>query len=62
MNEELKCSFCDFSQKEVAILIAAKNAYICERCVLECHEALMEKINGNIIELKATPLFFGGER
>ena len=57
MPEELKCSFCEKSQKEVAILIAAKNAYICERCVLECHEALMDKIKGNIIELKAVTLF-----
>ena len=57
MTEELKCSFCGHTQKEVAILIAAKNAYICERCVLECHEALMEKIKGNIIELKAITLF-----
>ena len=57
MKEELKCSFCEKSQKEVAILIAAENAYICERCVLECHEALMEKVKGNIMELKAIPLF-----
>lgn len=43
MREELRCSFCGKSQKEVLKLIAGNSAYICNECVELCNEILEEE-------------------
>lgn len=41
-NEELRCSFCGKSQKEVEKLIAGQGVYICDECVRVCDDILAE--------------------
>jgi hypothetical protein len=41
-SEELRCSFCNKSQKEVRKLIAGPAVYICDECVDACNEVLEE--------------------
>ena len=41
--QELRCSFCGKSQREVKKLIAGPNAYICNECVLLCNEIIAEE-------------------
>ncbi|MCX7988681.1 MAG: ATP-dependent Clp protease ATP-binding subunit ClpX [Thermodesulfovibrio sp.] len=42
-EENLKCSFCGKSQKEVKKLIAGNGVYICDECVSLCNEILEEE-------------------
>ncbi len=42
-GENLKCSFCGKSQKEVKKLIAGNGVYICDECVSLCNEILQEE-------------------
>ncbi len=42
-GENLKCSFCGKSQKEVKKLIAGNGVYICDECVSLCNEILEEE-------------------
>lgn len=51
-DENLKCSFCGKSQKEVKKLIAGDGVYICDECVSLCNEILEEEKISNIAGLK----------
>ncbi len=42
-KEELKCSFCDKNQKEIAKLIAGPEVYICNECVELCHDIIIKE-------------------
>ena len=43
-NEQLLCSFCGKSQRQVKKLIAGPGVYICDECV----EAMSEIIDGDV--------------
>lgn len=43
MADDLRCSFCGKSQREVLKLIAGNSAYICNECVELCNEILEEE-------------------
>ncbi|HSZ04669.1 MAG TPA: ClpX C4-type zinc finger protein, partial [Solirubrobacteraceae bacterium] len=49
-NEQLLCSFCGKSQRQVKKLIAGPGVYICDECIDLCNEIIDE-------ELAPTPLF-----
>ena len=49
-NEQLLCSFCGKSQRQVKKLIAGPGVYICDECIDLCNEIIDE-------ELTATPNF-----
>ncbi len=42
-NENLFCSFCGKSQKEVTKLIAGPAVYICDECIQLCGEIIEEE-------------------
>lgn len=42
-GENLRCSFCGKSQKEVKKLIAGNGVYICDECISLCNEILEEE-------------------
>ncbi|WP_297209271.1 MULTISPECIES: ATP-dependent Clp protease ATP-binding subunit ClpX [Thermodesulfovibrio] len=42
-GENLKCSFCGKSQKDVKKLIAGNGVYICDECISLCNEILEEE-------------------
>ncbi|MBN8725974.1 MAG: hypothetical protein J0M03_23965 [Acidobacteria bacterium] len=42
--EEIKCSFCGKSSREVIKVIEAKPAYICNECIDLCNEILENKV------------------
>ena len=44
-DSELRCSFCNKSQREVKKLIAGPSVYICNECVDTCNEILAEDID-----------------
>jgi ATP-dependent protease Clp ATPase subunit len=41
VTDELRCSFCQRSQREVRKLIAGTHVYICDRCVSLAREDLL---------------------
>jgi len=49
-NEQLLCSFCGKSQRQVKKLIAGPGVYICDECIDLCNEIIDE-------ELAAPPTF-----
>src|SRR3954449_9055436 len=49
-NEQLLCSFCGKSQRQVKKLIAGPGVYICDECIDLCNEIIDE-------ELTAPPSF-----
>src|SRR5260370_38175296 len=49
-NEQLLCSFCGKSQRQVKKLIAGPGVYICDECIDLCNEIIDE-------ELTAAPAF-----
>ena len=49
-NEQLLCSFCGKSQRQVKKLIAGPGVYICDECIDLCNEIIDE-------ELTAPPAF-----
>ena len=49
-NEQLLCSFCGKSQRQVKKLIAGPGVYICDECIDLCNEIIDE-------ELTAPPTF-----
>jgi ATP-dependent Clp protease ATP-binding subunit ClpX len=49
-NEQLLCSFCGKSQRQVKKLIADRACYICDECIDLCNEIIDE-------ELTAPPSF-----
>ena len=42
-NDNLFCSFCGKSQKEVNKLIAGPAVYICDECIQLCNEIIAEE-------------------
>ncbi len=42
-NENLTCSFCGKSQREVKKLIAGPNVYICDECIELCNDIIAEE-------------------
>lgn len=44
MPMTLYCSFCQKSQREVKILIAGHNVFICDECVDVCVDLVLEKL------------------
>jgi len=44
-DNELRCSFCNKSQREVKKLIAGPSVYICNECVDTCNEILAEDVD-----------------
>ncbi len=43
-EKEIRCSFCGKPQTEVRKLIAGRNIYICDECVMLCHDAIREEL------------------
>jgi len=56
MKENLCCSFCGTSQKEVKKLIAGPKVYICNQCVELCNEILIEEKKQKPLALKSKSL------
>ncbi|HRW62454.1 MAG TPA: ClpX C4-type zinc finger protein, partial [Bacteroidales bacterium] len=40
-----KCSFCGRDKKETNLLIAGLSGHICDRCVEQAHEIVMEELS-----------------
>ena len=45
-NEQLLCSFCGKSQRQVKKLIAGPGVYICDECIDLCNEIIDEELDG----------------
>src|SRR6187455_824858 len=45
-NEQLLCSFCGKSQRQVKKLIAGPGVYICDECIDLCNEIIDEELTG----------------
>ena len=43
-NEQLLCSFCGKSQRQVKKLIAGPGVYICDECIDLCNEIIEEDL------------------
>lgn len=54
-NEQLKCSFCGKSQRQVRKLIAGPGVYICDECIDLCNEIIDEEL-GEEIEFRLEDL------
>src|SRR6266403_3717894 len=44
-NEQLLCSFCGKSQRQVKTLIAGPGVYICDECIDLCNEIIEEELS-----------------
>jgi ATP-dependent Clp protease ATP-binding subunit ClpX len=44
-NEQLLCSFCGKSQRQVKKLIAGPGVYICDECIDLCNEIIDEELS-----------------
>lgn len=53
MSTTLYCSFCSRSQQEAKKLIAGQKVYICEACILTCHNILQEEWTKNEAALQS---------
>ena len=49
-NEQLLCSFCGKSQRQVKKLIAGPGVYICDECIELCNEIIEEELYKNVDE------------
>lgn len=54
-DEQLKCSFCGKSQRQVRKLIAGPGVYICDECIDLCNEIIDEEL-GEEIDIKLEEL------
>src|SRR5665648_497130 len=55
-NEQLLCSFCGKSQRQVKKLIAGPGVYICDECIDLCNEIIDEELTGtSTFELEDLP-------
>ena len=55
-NEQLLCSFCGKSQRQVKTLIAGPGVYICDECIDLCNEIIDEELTTSpSFELEALP-------
>ena len=41
MSQE-NCSFCGRSKKETTLMISGINAHICDKCITQAHQILLE--------------------
>lgn len=46
-NEQLLCSFCGKSQRQVKKLIAGPGVYVCDECIDLCNEIIDEEVSGS---------------
>ncbi|OQY28671.1 MAG: ATP-dependent protease ATP-binding subunit ClpX [Candidatus Cloacimonetes bacterium 4572_55] len=49
-TEHTRCSFCNRPQEDVKKLLSGPGVYICNECVMHCHEILMEEFGMEIEE------------
>ena len=55
-NEQLLCSFCGKSQRQVKKLIAGPGVYICDECIDLCNEIIDEELTGpGAFDLESLP-------
>ena len=56
-NEQLLCSFCGKSQRQVKKLIAGPGVYICDECIDLCNEIIDEELTAaaDAVELENLP-------
>src|ERR1044072_6865377 len=55
-NEQLLCSFCGKSQRQVKKLIAGPGVYICDECIDLCNEIIDEELTAPpTLPLENTP-------
>src|SRR5207302_11339105 len=55
-NEQLLCSFCGKSQRQVKKLIAGPGVYICDECIDLCNEIIDEELTApSTLELDNLP-------
>src|ERR671936_278654 len=62
-NEQLLCSFCGKSQRQVKKLIAGPGVYICDECIDLCNEIIDEELTGaptNDLELQKSNILLLG--
>src|ERR671938_745983 len=46
-SDQLQCSFCGKSQRQVRKLIAGPGVYICDECIELCNEIIDEEFSGH---------------
>ncbi len=51
-NEQLLCSFCGKSQRQVKKLIAGPGVYICDECIDLCNEIIAQHSGQSIEKVK----------
>src|SRR5660397_15413 len=55
-NEQLLCSFCGKSQRQVKKLIAGPGVYICDECIDLCNEIIDEELSAPVgLDLDSLP-------
>src|SRR3981189_276474 len=55
-NEQLLCSFCGKSQRQVKKLIAGPGVYICDECIDLCNEIIDEELTvPSTLDLESLP-------
>lgn len=55
-SEQLKCSFCGKSQRQVKKLIAGPGVYICDECIDLCNEIIEEELEHEVeVKLEELP-------
>lgn len=54
-KENLKCSFCNKSQREVKRLVAGPGVYICDECIELCNEIVAEEWDEGASQLVGLP-------
>ena len=52
-NEQLLCSFCGKSQRQVKKLIAGPGVYICDECIDLCNEIIAQHSGQDIDKVKS---------
>jgi ATP-dependent protease Clp ATPase subunit len=60
MTAELRCSFCNKTQRQVRKLIAGPNVHICDECVEICVDIISEPRKGDTAPLAASCRICGG--
>ena len=53
-NEQLLCSFCGKSQRQVKKLIAGPGVYICDECIDLCNEIIDEELTDPVARSTST--------
>ena len=51
-NNAYRCSFCGRGKEEVMILVAGIEGHICENCVEQAQEIILEELNSGIYLVK----------